>query len=138
MNGVGDECACTNPIVAVRERQGGPLSLLEGRLLSHITLTDFGARSGNAMWGCTNPETGREIAVVGLDNGTAFVDVTSPRCAKIVGMLPTASSRSVSRDVKAQDHHALVVAEAANHGMQIFDLRTLPAASDRHRRARRW
>jgi choice-of-anchor B domain-containing protein len=128
-DGVGDACACENPVVACENGRAGPYPCSNVDLLAHITFTDLSARSGNAVWGFHDPDSGREIAVVGLDNGTGFVDVTSPRCAKVVGKLPTATVRNVSRDVKVHGHHALVVAEASDHGMQIFDLRTLPAAA---------
>ncbi|HKU36658.1 MAG TPA: choice-of-anchor B family protein, partial [Polyangiales bacterium] len=66
-----------------------------------------------------------EIAIVGLDNGTAFVDLSKPRCPVIVGRLPSTTGRSQSRDVKAIGDYALVVAEIQNHGMQIFDMKKL-------------
>ena len=128
-DGVGDACACDNPVVACTDGRAGPYPCSNVDLLAHISFADLSARSGNAVWGFHDPDSGREIAVVGLDNGTGFVDVTHARCAKVVGKLPTASTRNVSRDVKVHGHHALVVAEAADHGMQIFDLRTLPEAA---------
>jgi choice-of-anchor B domain-containing protein len=128
-DGEGDACACENPVVACENGRAGPYPCSNVDMLAHFTATDLSARSGNATWGFHDPEGGREIAVVGLDNGAAFVDVTSPRCSKLVGILPTASSNNVSRDVKVHGHHALVVAEAANHGMQVFDLHTLPEAA---------
>jgi choice-of-anchor B domain-containing protein len=124
-DGKGDACACDNPVVPCTNGKAGPYSCLGVDLMARLSASDFGATSGNALWGWTDPDTGRKIGVMGLNNGTGFVDVTVPQCAKIVGKLPTATSNNVSRDVKVFDHYAIVVAEARNHGMQIFDLKTL-------------
>ena len=43
-------------------------------LLAHLPLASFGAGAANDVWGWTDPETGREYALLGLDIGTAFVD----------------------------------------------------------------
>ena len=79
----------------------------------------------NDVWGWTDPETGREIAIVGLHNGTAFVDVTSPATPVRLGRMPPQAANSSWRDVKALGNVAVVVSEARDHGMQIFDLTRL-------------
>ena len=79
----------------------------------------------NDVWGWEDAENGRRYAIVGLPNGTAFVDVTVPTAPVRLGLLPTATDPSSWRDVKALGHYALVVSEAAGHGMQIFDMRHL-------------
>ena len=124
-DGAGDACACSNPVVTCSSGMAGPYPCLGVDMLSRISLADLGARSGNAIWGGVESAHHREIAVVGLDNGTAFVDLSIPACPVVVGQLPSTSSRSVSRDVKALGDYALVVAEIQNHGLQIFDMRTL-------------
>ncbi len=53
-------------------------------LLSLMPLSTFTSpgqpapSGGNDIWGWTDPLTNKEYALVGLTNGTAFVDVTSP------------------------------------------------------------
>ncbi|HSM06952.1 MAG TPA: choice-of-anchor B family protein [Longimicrobiales bacterium] len=82
----------------------------------------------NDVWGWTDPETGREYAVVGRSDGTSFVDVTEPANPVFMGQLPkTEGSRGNAwRDVKVLRNHALVVADNAGaHGMQIFDMTRL-------------
>ncbi len=82
----------------------------------------------NDIWGWTDPETGREIAIVGRTDGTAFVDLTDPYNPVMLGDLPkTPGSRSsVWRDMKVFRDHTYIVADGANqHGVQVFDLRRL-------------
>ena len=79
----------------------------------------------NDLWGWTDPDTGREYALVGVANGTAFVDVTDPAAPVRLGRVPTATSSSTWRDVKTFGSTAYIVSEAGGHGMQVFDLRRL-------------
>jgi choice-of-anchor B domain-containing protein len=97
-------------------------------LLSHLDLVALGTTSsGNAndMWGWTDPDSGKEYALVGLDNGTAFIDISDPEHPLRLGNLPTHSVNSLWRDIKVYGHYAYVVSEAADHGMQVFDLEHL-------------
>jgi choice-of-anchor B domain-containing protein len=81
-----------------------------------------GGANGNDCWGWSNAETGREIAMYGRSNGTAFIDVTDPTDMKYFANLPTASSPSLWRDIKVNGEHAYIVSEAGGHGMQVIDL----------------
>lgn len=90
-----------------------------------IPCTDFGADNANDSWGWTDPDDGTEYALVGLDNGTAFLDISDPINPIYLGKLPTHTSSSLWRDVKVYNNYAFVVSEANNHGMQIFDLTRL-------------
>ncbi len=94
-------------------------------LLGRLDLTDLQATEGNDIWGWTDPEDGREYALVGLDNGTAFVDITDPDNLVYLGKLPTATTNSSWRDIKVYQNHAYIVSEAEDHGMQVFDLTLL-------------
>jgi choice-of-anchor B domain-containing protein len=94
-------------------------------LLAQLPLAIFGARSANDVWGWTDPETGREYALLGLDIGTAFVDVTEPDAPVYVGLLRTHSNNSLWRSIKVHADHAFVVSEAPSHGMQVFSLTRL-------------
>lgn len=80
----------------------------------------------NDIWGWTDAETGREYALVGRSDGTAFVDVSDPINPVYVGELPAHDGRpTMWRDMKVYADHAFVVAESKGHGMQVFDLRQL-------------
>jgi choice-of-anchor B domain-containing protein len=97
-------------------------------LLSHLDLVALGTTAsgnGNDMWGWTDPDTGKEYALVGLDNGTAFVDISDPQNPLRLGNLTTHSVNSTWRDIKTYGYYAFIVSEAADHGMQVFDLRHL-------------
>ena len=103
-------------------------------LLAHLSLEDLGdVAMVNDLWGWTDPETGREYALVGLDNGVAFVDVTDPAAPVYLGVLPLTQGAQFSlwRDVKVYQSHAYVVADqAGEHGMQVFDLTQLRDVTD--------
>ncbi|WP_232622894.1 choice-of-anchor B family protein [Pareuzebyella sediminis] len=94
-------------------------------LLGHISLSDFDADAGNDSWGWKDTSTGKEYALIGLDNGTAFVDITDTENLIYLGKLPTATVNSDWRDIKVYNDHAFIVSEAEEHGMQVFDLTKL-------------
>lgn len=93
-------------------------------LLAHLNLGELYASSANDIWGYTDPESGTEYALVGLDNGTAFVNISADPVVYI-GKLPTHTDDSPWRDVKVVGNYAYIVAEAEGHGMQVFDLTRL-------------
>ncbi|HAT67326.1 MAG TPA: regulator, partial [Flavobacteriaceae bacterium] len=45
-------------------------------LQSHLDLTVLDASSGNDSWGWTDPLDGKEYAIMGVRNGTVFVDIS--------------------------------------------------------------
>lgn len=94
-------------------------------LLARISLEDFESASGNDNWGWTDPETGKEYVLSGLDDGTAFVDISNPEAPVFLGKLLTATEPSSWRDIKVYDNHAFIVSEAPQHGLQVFDLTKL-------------
>ncbi len=99
-------------------------------LLGRISLSEFSANAGNDVWGWTDPETNKEYALMGLDNGTGFVDITDIENLKYLGKLPSATSSSSWRDIKVYQNHAYIVSEADGHGMQVFDLTRLRNVSN--------
>ncbi|MFD2100289.1 choice-of-anchor B family protein [Flagellimonas iocasae] len=99
-------------------------------LLFQMRLDAFKASAGNDIWGWTDASTGNEYALVGLDNGTAFVDITDTSNPVYLGKLPTATESSIWRDIKVYGDYAFIVSEAANHGMQVFDLKKLRNVTD--------
>ncbi len=126
---------------------GYPCNKVE--LLSHLRPAELLAEEYRGMWlndiwGWTDPETGKEYALVGMSNGTSFVDVSDPLNPVVVGILPehhaaeqaeARSSKMLSplhdggkstwRDIKVYRNHAYVVSEDAGHGVQVFDLTQL-------------
>jgi len=81
---------------------------------------------GNDIWGWTDPTTNREYALVGMVNGTVFVDVTVPTAPEVLGRVVSHNgSSSTWRDIKVYANHAFIVSEASGHGMQVFDLTRL-------------
>ncbi|MGI9593358.1 MAG: choice-of-anchor B family protein [Patiriisocius sp.] len=95
-------------------------------LQSFISLEQMDASSGNDSWGWTDSLTGKEYAIVGLNNGTAFIDISNPTAPIYVGKLITTNgfldSGQSWRDIKVYQDHAFVVSEISDHGMQVFDL----------------
>ncbi|MDG1760644.1 MAG: choice-of-anchor B family protein [Flavobacteriaceae bacterium] len=95
-------------------------------LISRISLKVFDAESASDVWGWTDPDTQNEYALIGLDNGTGFVDISTPSKPLYLGKLPTATINSSWRDIKIYSHYAYIVSDRAqNYGMQIFDLTKL-------------
>ena len=99
-------------------------------LIGRISLSDFSAQSGNDSWGWTDATTGKEYVLMGLDNGTAFIDISDEEnLIYYLGKLPTASISSPWRDIKVYQDHAFIVSDNTQgddtHGMQVFDLAKL-------------
>ena len=72
---------------------GYPCSNID--LLSFTPLSQLGGGEGNDIWGWTDPLTGREYALMGRTNGTAFVDVTDGESPVYLGNLPSHTNSSV-------------------------------------------
>ena len=94
-------------------------------LLSWIPTEDFPGSNtrANDLWGYVSP-SGREYALMGLENGTAFVELTDPEAPVTVGFVPHPST--CCSDIKVYQQFAYVVneggANGASGGMQIIDL----------------
>ncbi len=99
-------------------------------LIYKIDLDILDASRGNDCWGWTDDSTGKEYALMGLDNGTAFIDISDPAAPVYLGKLRTETSSSSWRDIKVYKDHAFVVSEANGHGMQVFDLNQLRNVSN--------
>ncbi len=94
-------------------------------LQSHIPLSVFNTSGANDSWGWTDPQDGKEYVLMGLENGTAFIDISDPINPVYLGKLPTQTSATTWRDIKTYSDHAFIVSEAGGHGMQVFDLTRL-------------
>ncbi|MBT8399324.1 MAG: choice-of-anchor B family protein [Rhodothermia bacterium] len=113
--------------------QAGGFACSSVDLLSFVPRSAIGGAAArvNDLWGWTDPQSGREYGLIGLSNGTAFVDVTIPEQPEYIGILPTQSYESAWRDIKVYANHAFIVAEASSHGVQVFDLTRLRAVTAR-------
>lgn len=147
--GVGAELTVDPGALEALARLQAPAACVDGHAAGAfpcrgIELTSFlplgvlhpEARSGSNLWGFVDADDGREYAVMGLNTGTAVVDVTDPVAPRVVGAItgPTSSWREVKvyqRWNAARGRHdawAYVVSEAQTAGLQIIDLSNLPAS----------
>jgi choice-of-anchor B domain-containing protein len=103
-------------------------------LWGHVSIAELAGTPNatlNDVWGWTDPSNGHEIALVGLSNGLAFVDVTDPTAPRFLGRMPSRTVESTWRSVKVYRNHAYVVADRAGlHGMQVFDLERLRSVTE--------
>ena len=119
---------CCFPLIAQTPCSGGTAGLYPCNgydLQAHLSLNALNAGGGNDSWGWTDPVTGKEYALMALNNGTAFIDISNPTSPIYLGKLPTHTNNSSWRDVKTYNDHAFIVSEASGHGMQVFDLTRL-------------
>ncbi len=123
--------AITGRRVSCEGQKAGQFGCNNVDLISFLPISDIGGGRGvrlNDIWGWTDPETGKEYALVGRNEGTSFVDMSDPGNPVYVGNLPmTEGSRAnVWRDIKVYKNHAYIVADGAGeHGMQVLDLTQL-------------
>ncbi|MBX3695920.1 MAG: choice-of-anchor B family protein [Steroidobacteraceae bacterium] len=107
--------------------------------LAQIPLTSFSTQplSVANLWGFVDRDDNREYVIVGLRNGTAVVDVTTPESPREVATIPgvTNAWREVKVyqvfDAAANRHraYAYITTEGAGAGLQIIDLSDLPATA---------
>lgn len=118
----GSQVACVNGLA------GGVYPCEKIDLQSFLPKADMGGSAANLndIWGWTDPMTGAEIAIVGLEDGTSFVDITDPVNPVYLGKLDAHDDGFDSwRDMKVYDDHAFIVADGggnSTHGLQVFDL----------------
>mgnify|MGYP001158654214 FL=1 len=94
-------------------------------LIGYVSLEEMDATLGNDCWGWTDLQTAKEYVLMGLENGTAIIDISQPTKPNYLGKIPTATVNSMWRDIKVYNNHAFIVSEANDHGMQVFDLKQL-------------
>ncbi|HNB51081.1 MAG TPA: choice-of-anchor B family protein [Anaerolineales bacterium] len=95
-------------------------------LMAFMPLSNFTSSSSNDVQGWTDPLDGTEYAVLGLNNGTAFIDISDPENPVYLGKLPTHTGSSLWREIEVMGNYAYVVADNDGaHGLQIFDLTQL-------------
>ena len=124
----GEEAPCTDGAT-------GPFDCSQVDLVAFVPLASLGADPGtilNDIWGWTDPVTGRDWALVGRSDATAFVDVSDPANPRYAGELPLTegATENLWLDIKVYADHAFIVADGAGaHGVQIFDLTQLREAA---------
>nr|MBA2627998.1 choice-of-anchor B family protein [Gemmatimonadales bacterium] len=119
----GKEVQCTSG-------KAGMFECGKTNMLSMVPIAEMGGGASmlNTVWGWTDPQTGKEIAIVGRSNGTSFVDVSNPSRPRYLGDLPKTAEApaTVWREFKVMHNHVFIVSDGAkNHGMQVFDLTRL-------------
>ena len=79
-------------------------------------------------WGWTDPMTGDEVAIVGLEDGTSFIQITDPKNPIVLGFLPQSGNNlQIWSDMKVFSNHVFIGRESKQHGVQIMDLTKLRA-----------
>lgn len=100
-------------------------------LKSFVPLAELSSVPGDrarGIWGWTDPQTGREYAIVPLAAGTAFVDIADAEHPQVLGYLPGESTSTSNREASVYADHAFIVADGAGaegHGIQVFNLTRL-------------
>jgi choice-of-anchor B domain-containing protein len=109
--------------------KAGMFECQKTNLLAMVPIAEMGGGNFlNTVWGWTDPETGKEIAIVGRSDGTSFLDVSNPNRPRYLGNLPKTAEApaTVWREFKVMNNHVFIVSDGArNHGMQVFDLTRL-------------
>ena len=126
--GMGSELtAITGEEVTCNEDRASGFSCDAVDLLSFLPITDIGGDVGERLsdvWGWSDPETGREFALVGRTGGAAIVEVTNPVDPVYVGVIP--ANASGARDLKVYRDHLFFTGDGAGrHGLIVFDLTRL-------------
>ena len=122
LKSVREQSTCINGVASTSDQE---FPCLNVNLMSFVGLTElnsvFGDESDkvNDVWGWTDPVTSSEIAILGMESGTAFVDVTDPTNYVYLGKLPAYGGVSLWRDVKTYGNYAFIVSEYEEHGMQV-------------------
>ena len=105
-------------------------------LLAHMPLSSFSTNpsTANDIWGHVDLNTGKEYAIIGLRNGVAVVDVTTPTVPVEVGTVTGLSS--IWRDIKVYQYYdremgiwqayAYATIDSSPDQVTIIDLNNLP------------
>lgn len=88
-------------------------------LYANLPPSFFGSSTGNDCWGYVS-RSGREYAIMGLNNKVAFVEITNPASPVVIATIPHTSSTWC--DVETYGDYCYAVTEASNTGIQVIDL----------------
>jgi len=117
------------PIWTASDPDGGAPTIQGGfesenvELLAHIPINNFAGNHNmaNDCWGYVSP-AGREYAILGLERGFGFVEVSDPLDPQIIETIP--GPASLWHDVKVIGQFAYGVSEGGS-GIQVMDLREI-------------
>jgi len=84
-----------------------------------LGLFDGANTAGSDIWGYVAP-SGREYAILGMNHGAAFVEVTTPTEPVIVAVIP--SIGTIWKEITTHGAFAYVVSDQIGEGMQVIDL----------------
>ena len=88
-------------------------------LRSHLPTADFGASFAEDCWGYVS-DSGREYAIIGLSNGTGFVEITDPDNPVIVSVVLTPNR---GRDMKVYQHYVYTTSDSGpTHVIDVSDI----------------
>ena len=87
--------------------------------LNLIGSLTFPGTECNDIWGYVD-HSGKEYAIVGLQNGVSFVDLSDP--ASPVETFFIGGAQSIWRDIKVWNNYAFVTADQGDDGLLIIDL----------------
>lgn len=92
-------------------------------LLGRVPLSGFptGGARANDCWGYVSP-FGREYAIIGLQTGTGFVEVTNPMAPNVVAYIAAPGVNEPWRDMQTLGSYAYVVSDRTGFGLQIINL----------------
>jgi choice-of-anchor B domain-containing protein len=127
--GGNEDASAKAPFASPRYSGEGRIAFTSNnvQLLGWKPLAEFNAStaSGNDCWGYTSP-SGREYAILGLDNGTGFVEITDPGTPEIVGFI--GGVVSLWRCIKVYGNYAYAGSEGGGN-VQIFNLTNIDSGS---------
>ncbi|KAI5359299.1 putative choice-of-anchor B domain-containing protein [Septoria linicola] len=87
----------------------------------------FPNRRGSSIWGWVGPRN-RQIALIGQQTGTAFVEVDRRGKMTYLGRLPSNDLIGSSwREIRVLNNFAIIGSEAVGHNVQIFDMNKVAA-----------
>lgn len=127
----GAECGCGSGCRCGVNLGAEPAAPMNGQtydasnvvLLKRMGLTEFGQfTSGSDCWGYVSPG-GREYALMGLNSGVAFVDITDVASVTVVGTVAMPSS--FWKDTAVHNGYAYIVSDSAGDGIRIVDVRNI-------------
>ena len=110
---------CCALVVNTQRAVANPFPSQNVSLYNQIDLSTFGASSGNDCWGYVSP-SGREYALVGLNNKVAFVEITDPTNVDWFASIPHSSN--LWGDIKVYQDVAYVVTERSGSGIQVISM----------------
>jgi choice-of-anchor B domain-containing protein len=102
-------------------------------LLSWISLPDFDLATGsanangNSCWGYVSPAN-REYAIMGLEDGTAFVEITTPTAPVVAAFIP--GPQSLWRDMKTYQNFCYAISEGGS-GIQVMNMYNIDGTTNR-------